>query len=156
MKKVLQLLAAVVLVSFTVRYQSSPFQHLSALKGTWAMQTKRGTFCEEWKSVNDTLLTGRSYRTSGSDTIIMERLQLSLRGADVYYTPTVATQNGGKPVPFKLIEAKNDQFIFSNPDHDFPQQIAYELVTKDSLHAWIGGKNNGKDMKRDFYYKRVQ
>ncbi|MEO8174142.1 MAG: DUF6265 family protein [Sediminibacterium sp.] len=157
MKKILCLSAVIVLVSFTAGYQPTPFQQLTVLAGgTWVMNTKTGTLCEEWKRAYNILLTGRSYKTQGKDTTIMERVQLSQRGVEVYYTPTAVGQNDDKPVPFKLSEATGNSFIFSNPDHDFPQRIGYEFVSKDSLHAWIEGKYNGKEMKKEFYYRRVR
>lgn len=157
MRNTLFLFAAIVLASFTGRYQQLPFQQLTVLAGgTWVMQTKKGTLCEEWQRTHNTLLTSRAYKTEGKDTTMMERVQLSMRGTDVYYTSTVADQNGSKPVPFKLVSANDNVFIFSNPDHDYPQRIGYQIVSKDSLHAWIDGKYNGKDVKRDFYYNRVK
>ncbi len=157
MKTTLFLFAAIVSASFTGRHQQLPFQQLSVLAGgTWVMQTKKGTLCEEWKRAHNTLLTSRAYKTEGTDTILTESVQLSMRGVDVYYTSTVADQNEGRPVRFKLVSANENEFIFTNPDHDFPQRIGYQLVSKDSLHAWIDGKYNGKDVKRDFYYKRVR
>lgn len=156
MKSTLFLFAVIVLASFTGR-QQLPFQQLTVLAGgTWVMQTKKGTLCEEWKRAHNTLLTNRAYKTEGKDTTMMERVQLSMRGTDVYYTSTVADENAGKPVPFKLISANGNEFIFSNPDHDYPQRIGYQFVSKDSVHAWIDGKYNGKDVKKDFYYKRVR
>jgi hypothetical protein len=157
MRKTLFLFAAIILVSFTKTSQQLPFQRLSELAGgTWVMNTKKGTLCEEWKRAHNTLLTSRAYKTEGKDTIMTERVQLSMRGVDVYYTSTVADENSGKPVPFKLVSVNGNEFIFSNPEHDFPQRIGYELVSKDSIHAWIDGKYNGKDVKRDFYYKRIR
>jgi hypothetical protein len=157
MKNTLILFAVIVLASFTGRYQPTPFQQLTVLAGgTWVMQTKKGTVCEEWKRSHNTLLTGWSYKSEGKDTTVMEKMQLSQRGPEVYYTPTVVDQNEGKPVQFKLTEASNGQFVFSNPDHDFPQRVVYQVVSKDSIHAWIDGKYNGKDVKKDFYYKRVR
>ncbi len=157
MKNTLFFFAVIILVSFTKKNQQLPFQQLSALAGgTWVMQTKKGTLCEEWKKAHNTLLTSRAYKTEGADTIMTERVQLSMRGAEVYYTSTVADENEGKPVPFKLVSANGNEFIFSNPEHEFPQRIGYHLVSKDSLHAWIDGKYNGKEIKRDFYYRRVR
>ncbi|MES2332817.1 MAG: DUF6265 family protein [Bacteroidota bacterium] len=157
MKKALFLFTITGLVSFTERYQQTPFQQLCTLAGgTWVMQTKKGTLCEEWKRAHNTLLTNRAYKTEGKDTTMMEQVQLGERYTEVYYTSTVPDQNEGKSVEFKLTDSKDNRFVFSNPDHDFPQRIVYHFISKDSLHAWIDGKYNGKDVKRDFYYRRVR
>jgi hypothetical protein len=80
---------------------ATPFQQLTVLAGgTWVMQTKKGTLCEEWKRAHNTLLTSRAYKTEGKDTTMMER-STEPEAQDVYYTSTVADQNEDKPVPFK-------------------------------------------------------
>jgi len=156
MKITIIFLSMFLLVSFAANKPHQSFQQLFSLAGgTWVMKTKNGTLCEKWKKVNNNLLSSQSYKTTGSDTTLMETVQLSRNGNDIYYTPTVPDQNAAKPVSFKLVESKNDEFIFSNPEHDFPQRIVYQLVSKDSLHAWIDGKYNGKEIKKDYYYRRV-
>ncbi len=157
MKKTIIFFTVILLLSFTKIQQSSAFQQLTILAGgTWVMKTKKGTLCEQWKKTNNNLFNNRAYRTEGNDTILMEHVTLSLDGNEINYTSTVPDQNNAKPVAFKLIEFKDDQFVFSNPEHDFPQRIVYHFISKDSLHAWIDGKYNGKERKQDFYYKRMR
>jgi hypothetical protein len=72
----------------------------------------------------------------------------------VYYIPVIKDQNEGKPVMFKLITQKDypvngKMASFSNPDHDFPQFVTYELKG-DSMLAEISGKKDGKDMAEKF------
>ena len=161
MKKITGILLLTAMFSFTEVKQSSPFQQLQVLAGgTWVMKTKVSTICEEWKQQNNDLLTSRSYRVKGADTVQQETVALSRKGNEIYYTSTVPDQNNAKAVAFKLIESKGTKFTFSNPLHDFPQRIIYEFVNKDSLHAWIEGTyiSEGttvpKEIRRDFYYSR--
>jgi len=156
MKKVFIFFVTVFLLSFVEISQQQTFQQLYALTGgTWVMKTKKGFLCERWEKISGNLLRNQSYKVEGADTTLLEHVQLSQERNGINYTSTVANENGGNAVPFKLTESKDGLFIFSNPEHDYPQRIVYHLISKDSLHAWIDGKYNGKQAKQDFYYKRV-
>ena len=113
------------------------FKKLYALEGTWKMKTKKGFLCEEWKKMNKNYMQSRGYMIKGTDTTINERVALTRTKDDIYYTSTVEDQNEKKPVAFKLTSANGHVFIFENPVHDFPRRIVYDLVTPDSLHAYI-------------------
>lgn len=151
------LLAAALLLSFTtITRQTGSFKALFKLTGgTWKMRTTKGYTCEQWKSLGDTALSGRSYKITGTDTTIEEQMMLIKRGADILYIPTVNGQNNGQPVIFKLISAFNGTYTFSNPKHDYPQLIVYQLASKNTLNAWIDGTYNGQQKRIDYHYKRV-
>lgn len=156
MKKVTVAFISIILLSFTAVQQQTVFQQLYALTGgTWVMKTKKGYFAERREKKNATTLQNRAFKISGTDTTILEQVELIQTADHIHYISTVKDQNGSQPVLFRLIEAKDDRFIFVNPDHDFPQRIIYHFVAKDSLHAWIEGNYNGKETRSDFYYKRV-
>jgi hypothetical protein len=155
MKSILLLLTTLILFSYTLHRQQPAFQQLHTLAGgTWVMKTKKGFLCERWEKKDANTLHNQSYRVAGTDTSLLERVELIQQGNTITYNSMVMDQNGSKTIPFKLVEAKDGQFIFANPEHDFPQRIIYHLVSQDSLHAWIDGKMNGKEGRSDFYYKR--
>ena len=131
---------------------ANAFKKLSGLVGAWHMNTKRGTIGEEWKSISENHLQSRGYFIkSGIDTIVNETVALERKNDGIYYTSTVANQNNGQSVPFKLTAIDNKSFVFENPQHDYPKKIVYELVSADSLHAFTEG--GGKRV--DFGYRRV-
>jgi len=147
-------LVAMLLASFSFR-QSAGFEQLYALAGgTWVMKTSKGALCEEWKKITAEKLSNRAFKVSGADTTWLETVNLEQKGNAITYTSTVKDQNAGQSVPFTLVSSENGKFVFSNPQHDFPQRIIYHFVTKDSLHAWIEGTSNGKEHRSDFYYAR--
>jgi hypothetical protein len=84
--------------------------------GTWVMKTKKGSLCERWEKKDANTLHNQSYRVAGSDTSLLERVELIQNGNSIIYHSMVMDQNGGKTIPFKLVEAKDGQFIFANPD----------------------------------------
>lgn len=135
--------------------QQDPYVQLQQLNGTWQMQTSRGPIYESWRRTSDNEMQGGSYKINGKDTIHFEIVNLSKKADGIYYTPAVKNENEGKAVPFKLISSTKNNFIFENKEHDFPQRIIYHIVTKDSLHAWIEGTQNGKPGRTDYFFSRV-
>jgi hypothetical protein len=130
------------------------FKQLYALEGRWIMKTSKGFIGEEWIKMNDEYLQNRGFVVKGADIIITERVALTIKKEEIFYTSTVEDQNNKKPISFKLTSGKNNIFIFENPQHDFPKRIVYELISTDSLHAYIDDGSNGTKKRRDFYYKK--
>lgn len=141
------------------KYQDKKtFRELYALEGTWVMKTEKGFIGETWKKVNDDWLQSKGFFAKGADTISNESVALRVRSNGIYYTSTVNNQNDAKPVDFKLTSAdiKTKTFVFENPQHDFPKRIIYEIVSNDSLHAYIDGGEGGYEEREDFYYHKAK
>jgi hypothetical protein len=150
------LLLLVLICFFSYALQIDKFKPLNALAGgTWQMKTKKGFICERWTKANTNELRSIGFKVIGADTVIEERVRVIKKDNDIYYVPTVTGQNSGKEVFFKLTSTTNGEYIFTNPEHDFPQRVVYQLIAPDSLHAWVDGQYNGKYVKQDFHYKRV-
>ena len=150
------------IISLTLLFAFAPMQNdnkntfkkLSGLEGTWAMPTKRGTIIiEEWKKVDDNYLQSRGMIIKGTDTIITERVALRNTEAGIFYTSTVDDQNNKQPVPFKLSSENKNAFVFENAEHDFPKRIVYELISADSLHAYVDGGVKEPNKRQGFYSK---
>lgn len=123
------------------------------LTGMWKINTGKGVIVEEWKLLNDSTLTGKSYFIQNStDTIPQETIELSFRNGDWYYIPTVKNQNNAQPVPFRIIFLRGTEFISENPAHDFPQRIAYRRMNN-QLFASIEGRKKGRYSKQNFDFK---
>ena len=118
------------------------------------MKTAKGYLGEEWIKMNDEYLQNRGFMVRGTDTIITERVALKNAKEGIFYTSTVENENNKEPISFKLTSGKNNIFVFENPQHDFPKRIVYELISADSLHAYIDDGAAGTKKRRDFYYKK--
>ncbi len=112
--------------------------------GSWSGQTSESIFTESWVKVNDTLFSGQSFFIKGSDTLNRETITLLFQDTSVFYIPLVEGQNDNKPVYFRLTFSDSVNAVFENPEHDFPQKIAYQLKPGDSLIATISGNIEGK------------
>lgn len=154
MKIVLSLCILSVLLSFPMQ-DKGLFRQLKQLEGGWKMQTEKRIIYEHWSITSESEMIGNSYAVKGKDTILLERVKLAQNGNNIFYVPVVEGQNRGRPVSFKLINADQMKFTFENKAHDYPQRIIYHIITKDSLHAWVEGTKNGKEMRSDYYFKRV-
>ncbi|WP_412466782.1 DUF6265 family protein [Pedobacter sp. KLB.chiD] len=138
-----------------VNAQKDPLKTFSFILGSWEMQMPKSKIVEQWSQGDDKILKGKSYRVSAKgDSVLTETLQIRTKGKEVFYCSTVAKQNEGKEVCFKLISTKNKIYIFENAAHDFPQRIVYQKLGKNEMLAWIEGELNGKSRKSEFRYKR--
>lgn len=130
------------------------FRKLHALEGVWKMNGSRAVLCEEWKKIGKNYLHNKGYLVKGSDTTVTERVALTRTKEGIFYTSTVEDQNNKKPIVFKMTSATGNTFVFENPAHDFPKRIVYQIVSGDSLHAWIDDAVEGTKKVRHFYYTR--
>lgn len=106
---------------------------------------------ESWSKTNDELLSGKSYYTENSDTMLLETIEIKQRDNEIYYCPAVSNQNEGKAIEFKLTSKNPNELIFENPEHDFPKKIVY-IKEGDNINAWIEG--DGK--KVSFYMNNIK
>jgi hypothetical protein len=126
------------------------------LQGTWENQSKEGTLTEAWEKLNDSTFSGNSYFVTGTDTSFSESISLVQRNGELLYIPAVKDQNDGLGVSFRLITMNENDIIFENAEHDYPQRISYHHVSKDSLIAEISGNNGGELKSEQFPMRRKQ
>ena len=119
------------------------------------MINKKGNLMgETWMKKDDNSMIGKSYLVKGSDTTMLERVDLIYEGDDMFYIPVAYGQNDDKPVRFKLTSIKASAYTFENREHDFPKRIVYNFTGTDKLHAYI---DDGTETKRQHYhYKKLK
>jgi hypothetical protein len=106
------------------------------LQGTWKVDG-RETY-EKWESA-DSVLCGKGYKIKNGVEIVTEQLEIKLIDGVIYYLATVANQNEGATVRFKLTESGSDVLVFENPEHDFPKKIIYRKVNDDEIAVQVLG-----------------
>ncbi len=115
------------------------------LIGEWKGATKKGYIYEKWVPVNDTMMHAYSYFISGKDTTSSEQVDWICTGGQMYYNVSVAEQNKGETVSFKCSTPKQNLWVFTAPEHDFPQIITYKLINNTSMTACIAD-TSGKEI----------
>ena len=132
------------------------FRELHVLDGTWFMPQDRGDRLEIWKIQDDSTLTGRGLRikAENGDTVLLETMQLELRGDVIMYYATVRGQNKNEPVGFELTLADADGYLFENPAHDNPQKIRYRLLGNRELQVTTEGKRGNRTVADEYVFER--
>ena len=126
------------------------------LIGEWKCVTTKRVLHEVWWVKNDSCLAERSYFLKNADTVQLETVNLEEHQGKLFYIPTLKDENNGKPVLFKQTSATQNQLVFENLEHDFPQKITYTRITADSLLAETSGIVNGQFRNVQFPMKKIK
>jgi hypothetical protein len=96
------------------------------LEGTWEMPRPKGGFrLETWKQNDSNSLIGKGIKVVNVDTTLLESIEIKADNIETWYIPIVPDQNNATSILFKLVSSTDHQFVFENPQHDFPQRITY-------------------------------
>ncbi|GGC93638.1 hypothetical protein GCM10011508_21100 [Flavobacterium lutivivi] len=157
MKKLILSLSSVLLLIACQNKSKNSYaliDKMSWLEGSWENKLPEGTLTETWQKINDSTYSGQTLFIKEKDTIHFEEIVLSQKGETLFYTPTVKGQNNDEPIEFKLTNSNENEFIFENPKHDYPQKIAYKKLNANNLVATISGKQQGKPSSESYPMKR--
>lgn len=115
--------------------KQSDITALGWLVGTWQIE-EAGSF-EQWSwSADRSQLEGLGYRYVEGERIQSEGLKIVCDADGCAYIADVPSNDG--PVRFAITEMGEKGFKASNPDHDFPTFIHYDLQEDGSLIATVG------------------
>ena len=155
MKKII-LLTLLALVSFACKKQNveNKLKAMDWLLGSWENKSELGYLQENWTKINDSIYQGSTYFIKEKDTLHNEQITLEQKEGKVRYVPTVKGQNNDQPVVFLLTSQTAKQFVFENPNHDYPKKIIYNMINSDSLVAVISGVQEGKASSESFAIKK--
>ena len=131
----------------------SSLNAIAWLPGCWAGEQNIERFEERWMTLVGGAMLGVSRTVRDGKMTEFEFMQIREQNGSAVY---IAQPQGHRPVTFKLLRLNDNEAIFENPDHDFPQRIIYRHAADGSLFARIEGTTNGKTMGFDFPMKRVK
>jgi hypothetical protein len=125
---------------------------LAWLAGCWEGKQPTSTVEEQWMAPAAGLMLGmnRTLRRGGEPA--WEWLRLFERDATVVY---VAAPVGQAPTEFVLEALTDDQAVFTNPAHDFPQTIRYRRSAEGRIVASAEGRVGGDLRILNFPMNRV-
>jgi hypothetical protein len=125
------------------------------LLGIW--QSGDGKSFERWTKHADGTYASVVYMLNGKDTAFQERAKIYEDHGKWIFENTVSGQNEGKSVKFTSGTLTEKAVQFSNPAHDFPNEINYTLPDDNTVNAFIVGKNAaGGNDTIPFNYKRIK
>jgi len=136
--------------------QNDKIKEVDWLVGVWEYKSPDGSIYEMWQKDTANRLRGKSYFLQGSDTLVLETLELLYEQGTFYYIPTVTDQNEGLPVRFVATVVSTTELVFENAEHDFPQVIAYKKVSEDALVAEVSDSQRSEESKQVFSMQRLE
>lgn len=125
-------------------------QALSWMAGSWAQAGENLTIREIWLAPMDGAMSGASQTNRAGRQPSTEFMTITAEPAGATFTARVGTQ---PPTPFVLKSRGDDEAIFENLAHDFPQRVIYRRCGHD-LCARIEGTVNGKLQSQEWRYRR--
>ena len=153
MKRNLAAIGFLVLFGLCVSAQNNPeIKKLQWISGCWKSEGNIQTE-EHWTRLEGQSMLGMGRTIANGKTVFHEFLQIRDRADGIFY---IAQPNGGTAVSFKLVKINDNEVIFENPQHDFPQRITYQRVIDGSLIAVIEGEEKGKPKRVEFAMKHVR
>jgi hypothetical protein len=157
MKVLFYIALFVIFINFSAGMaQNNPeMEKLSWIIDRWVSASEGDTRSyEHWEKINDGLFAGGSETLKNGDTIFAEKLKIEKIGDDIFYIADV--KHNPAPVMFKMTWLNDNEAVFENPEHDFPQKISYKLE-EGILHAAIEGPGKkGEWRKVDFVMNRMR
>ena len=111
------------------------------ISGAWVGTKRKSSLEERWTAPGGGAMLGMSRTIKAGSMIGFEYLRIVERDGGLVY---VAQPGGAPPTEFVLTEVSDVRAVFSNPRHDTPQRIVYELPGDGGLTASIGFARGGR------------
>lgn len=153
MKSRFTFLAALVLAlsSCSKKYAVKDFEWL---EGNWKGQDSGYAFYESWKITGKNTMTGFGGAYQGWDTVFRETLKIENIEGNLFYIATVPENDG--PVLFKLSSYENNEAVFENTEHDFPQKIVYRKELNGMFHVMLEGIRDNQKAREELTFLKLK
>ena len=153
--KVLLAVALAVAVCAPAQAQSNnaDLARLAWLGGCWKAANGEAGSAEYWMPAAGDTMMGMGRTVKQGKTVTHEFMQIRV-GADGVLS-FVAHPAGQRSAAFAMLRMSDNEVVFENAQHDFPQRVAYKLEADGKLAARIEGTRNGSLRVIDFPMSRV-
>jgi len=121
------------------------------LQGCWQMTAGDRVVEEQWMAPRAGVMLNAGRTVRGTTLVEYEWVLLREKDGTLEYE---AHPSGQASAVFTARSATDNEVVFENPTHDFPQRVGYRR-DKDSLLGWIEGSVGGKLRRVEFPYRRV-
>jgi len=123
------------------------------LAGCWDGSGEKREALEQWMKPSGQTLLGMSRTVANGKTVAYEFMQIREQDGEIFF---IAQPSGQAEASFKLIKYADQEAVFENPQHDFPQRVIYRLEKDGSLAAAIEGASKGKQKRINFPMRRTK
>jgi hypothetical protein len=126
------------------------------LLGEWEKKDSIGVLKEKWIAIDDSTFTGTSFFIiNEKDTIHRESMELMQDGEYLIYRTTIKGENKDEPIPFQKMDEKDSLLVFTNPKHEYPNKISYQLNKDKTVKTTISGIIKGKKSSESYTIKQL-
>ena len=126
--------------------------HVSWMLGCWSNKNPESTLTERW-TVDGDSMSGVSKTGTGANQRVVERMTISRNNdGNLVFT---AWPEGQDTASFVMVNIADDEIVFENREHDFPQRIIYRLLPGFDMLGRIEGIVDGKARSADFPMQRA-
>lgn len=141
------------LTSVASTQEPASVENLAWLAGCWASAGGEDGSGEQWTVPAGKTMLGVSRMVRDSETVAYEFLLIrETETGEIEYIAKPSGQTGAR---FLMVRLSEDEVVFENLDHDFPQRIIYHLEAGGNLEARIEGEVKGEVRTVDFPMKRI-
>ena len=119
---------------------------LEWMVGTWERKEGKKTTIEQWLSHAGTTMMGVSHTYGENRTYFFEFIRIATHGGRIAY---IVQPGGDPPTLFRAVAITEDEAVFENPQHDYPQRIAY-VKTEKGMTATISSMDYSKSTEFEF------
>jgi hypothetical protein len=124
---------------------------LAWLSGGWKMESSGRLIEEHWTTPAGGAMLGMSRTIKNGKMVAFEFLRIEQRDGGLFY---IAQPQGAPPTEFRRISSTTNEWVFANPQHDFPQRIRYRRNPDGSVTARVEDESGKKGS--NFEYRRAR
>ena len=126
---------------------------LAWLAGCWESKSAEPGSGEQWMPPAGGTMLGTSRTVKDGETVEFEFMELrQLPDGKLAF---IAHPSGQATTSFPLLRIDDSEAVFENPEHDFPQRVAYARDGEARLRARIEGILDGTSRTIEFPMSRV-
>ena len=122
------------------------------LAGCWEARAPGRVVEEQWMAPRGHSMISMGRTVHGDTLIDFEQVILREAGGRLEYEAHPMNQPSAI---FTSTQITDNNLLFENQMHDYPQRVGYTRRGADSLLAWIDGTTHGERKRVDFFYARV-
>jgi len=152
MSRWITILAVLWALTLPLAAEEDPLAALAWISGIWEGESGNIRMEETWTRPAGGLILGVHRDLFPGGRSFFEYLRIERRGDEIFY---IAAPRGENATEFRLTELQDNGAVFENPEHDFPQKIAYTR-DGDTLRATIEGLANGERRSSVWTWQRVR
>ncbi len=121
-------------------------QDLHWFAGSWVGEDS--VFIENWQFSNGLEMVGKVSPYQSHDAEVLENLQIIEENEEIVYRALPFENTGW--TEFILTSTTAQEWVFKNPDHNFPQKISYNKIGVNQINITLTGDGEKMEFK---YFK---